>query len=381
MRRLARVGPRSAWPSSGRRRLAQLLLGAGLAGGACQLDELLRAPEPPGSSNEGPGPAVAVRLAFTVQPGTTITGAAIAPAVRVAALDQDGNTVTSFTGSITVTLSNGSGAGTLTGGTSGSATQGVADFPGLAVDQPGAGYRLVAAAAALAPAISEPFDVTRRVPALLAAVSGDGQSDTVRAALRDPYVVRVTDAEGVPLGGIEIRWTAGAGDSVTPPMSFTDEAGEARTVHTLGTTAGAYGVIASIDVLPGQAVTFTSVAGPGTAARLVFTQEPTDAGRGESIAPPVQVTVLDQYGNTATGFTSTVTITITPGTGTPGARLDGDRTRNPVAGVATFNSLRIRDFGLGYRLQATVAGLLADSAPFNVLLLEDLNDDAAGVGR
>jgi len=377
MRSLAPVGPRSASPSPARRRLALLLLGAGLAGGACQLDELLRAPAPPGSSTEGPGPAVAARLAFTVQPGTTVTGAAIAPAVRVAAVDQDGNTVPSFTGSITVTLSTGSGAGTLTGTTSGSAAQGVADFPGLAVDQPGAGYRLVAAAAALAPAISDPFDVTRRLPALLAAVSGDGQSDTAGATLRDPYVVRVTDAEGVPLGGIEIRWTAGAGDNVAPTVSLTDEAGESRAVHTLGTTAGAYSVIASTDVLPGQAVTFTSLAGPGTAAQLVFTQEPTDAVRQETITPPVRVTIQDRFGNTVTDFTSTITMVIAPGTGTPGARLDGDRTKNPVAGVATFDGLRIRDFGLAYRLRATAAGdLLADSAPFNVWPL-----DEGGAGR
>jgi len=377
MRSLARVRTRSASPYPAGWRLALILLGAGLAAPACQLDELLRAPAPPGSSNEGPGPAVAVRLAFTVQPATTVTGAAIAPAVLVAALDRDGNTVTSFTGSITVTLSNGSGAGTLTGTTAGSAAQGVADFPGLAVDQPGAGYRLVAAAAALAPAISEPFDVTRRVPTLLAAVSGDGQSDTVGATLRDPYVVRVTDAEGVPLGGIEIRWTAGEGDSVAPPASLTDEAGEARAVHTLGTTAGAYSVTASTDVLPGQAVTFTALARPGTPAQLTFTQEPTDAVRQETITPPVRVTIQDRFGNTVTDFTSTITMVIAPGTGTPGARLDGDRTRNPVAGVATFDSLRIRDFGLGYRLRATAAGdLLADSAPFNVWPL-----DAGGAGR
>jgi hypothetical protein len=160
-------------------------------------------------------------------------------------------------------------------------------------------------------------------------------------------------------------------------VSLTDEAGEAWAVHTLGTTAGAYSVIASTDVLPGQAVTFTSLAGPGTAAQLVFTQEPTNAVRQETITPPVRVTIQDRFGNTATDFTGTITMEIAPSTGTPGARLDGDRTKNPVAGVATFDGLRIRDSGLGYRLRATAAGgLLADSAPFHVWPL-----DGGGAGR
>src|SRR5205823_336099 len=76
---------------------------------------------------------------------------------------------------------------------------------------------------------------------------------------------------------------------------------------------------------------------PGTAGQLAFTVQPTNSTAGATITPAVQVTARDAQGNTATGFTGSVTLAIgaNPGSGT----LAGTTTINAVAGVATFSTL------------------------------------------
>src|SRR5207249_876523 len=61
--------------------------------------------------------------------------------------------------------------------------------------------------------------------------------------------------------------------------------------------------------------------------------------------------------NTVTGFTGDVTLTITTGTGTSGARLSGTTTAAAVAGVATFSTLSVDKSGPGYTLSATAGSL------------------------
>jgi hypothetical protein len=354
---------------------ATLLLLTGVAG-ACQLDELLRssegAPDPGSSSNP-----TAVRLGFLVQPAGGTLGAIIAPAVRVAALDQNGVPVTSFSGTISITLSQNPGDATLQGTTTRSAFQGVAEFPDLAVNKAGNGYRLGASGNNLASATSSAFSILARVPADLEEVSGNDQTDTVGAALRSPYVIRVVDEDGAPLPGIQVAWNAGSsGGSVNPTTSVTGASGEAETVHTLGTVAGRYAVTAWIGELPGADVVFESRARAGRATQLAFTQEPSNTERNDEIRPPVEVTAYDQFGNVATDFTSTVTMSLVPGSGPPGARLEGDRTRAGNDGVATFDNLRIRDPGLGYRLRASAPGnLQKDSQVFHIWLTVGDDDD------
>jgi hypothetical protein len=359
----------------GRRRWVALSLAAAGLVAACQLDELLRAPNQ-GPASTGPGTGTAVRLVFTVQPGATPAGAAISPAVQITAVDQGGGPAPSFTGIVTLSLADNPGGATLSGTTTRAASQGVAVFSGLTLSQPGGGYRLGATGAGLQPATSQAFEVTRPGPQDLDDVSGNGQTDTVAASLA-PYVVRVTDEEGAPVAGVTVLWSVDdARGSVNPSSVVTGPTGEAAAVHTLGTITGRYSVSASVAELPGRSVTFSSDARHGNAIRLLFSQQPTDANRQEDISPPVRVTVQDQFGNTATGYGSLVTMNLTPGSGTPGARLEGDRTRAPNDGVATFDNLRITEAGFWFRLRATAPGnLLEDSAPFHVFLVQNDDDD------
>jgi hypothetical protein len=78
----------------------------------------------------------------------------------------------------------------------------------------------------------------------------------------------------------------------------------------------------------------------GPATQLAFTVQPsaTTAGMLSFIFPAVEVTALDEFGNTATGFAGDVTVEI--GTNAHGGALTGTSTRAAVDGVATFDALQ-----------------------------------------
>jgi hypothetical protein len=102
---------------------------------------------------------------------------------------------------------------------------------------------------------------------------------------------------------------------------------------------------------------------PGAAKRLAFTQSPGNAVAGAAFASQPQVTVQDQYGNTVTTDTSSVTITVT------GGAAPVTCTANPKAalnGVATFSGCAITTAGT-YTLTATDGSLTsAESGSFTI---------------
>src|SRR5207249_1397583 len=104
---------------------------------------------------------------------------------------------------------------------------------------------------------------------------------------------------------------------------------------------------------------------PGTAAKLVFTVQPSNTAAGAAITPAVQVTAQDALGNTASGFTGTGTVAL--GTNPTGATLAGTTTVTAAGGVATFGTLSVDKVGTGYTLAATAPGLSgATSSAFTV---------------
>ncbi len=113
--------------------------------------------------------------------------------------------------------------------------------------------------------------------------------------------------------------------------------------------------------------TLTEVAGAAT--KLAFTTPPGGGtgGIAWTTTQPV-VTVQDQFGNTVT--TSTASITLAIGTNPSGGTLTC--TTNPlaaVAGVATFAGCKIDKAGTGYTLTASSTGLTpATSATFSIIV-------------
>src|SRR3954454_24219396 len=104
----------------------------------------------------------------------------------------------------------------------------------------------------------------------------------------------------------------------------------------------------------------------GTAAKLAFTQQPSNPTGGIAFTTQPKVTVQDAGGNTVTTDTSGVTLAI--GTNPAGGTLTC--TTNPlaaVAGAASFAGCKVDKAGTGYTLTATDGSLTtATSNSFNV---------------
>jgi len=101
---------------------------------------------------------------------------------------------------------------------------------------------------------------------------------------------------------------------------------------------------------------------------LVFTVQPRTTLPLVAIAPPVQVTAEDAFGNAVASFGDSVTIVIGHNGGTlmPGT-LSGTKTVAAVNGVASFGDLSIDQLGNGYTLVVTAKRATgAESTPFNI---------------
>lgn len=105
--------------------------------------------------------------------------------------------------------------------------------------------------------------------------------------------------------------------------------------------------------------------GPTT---LGFVTQPTTTAAGATIAPPVQVALVDTTGNAVQSFTGLIHIAIgQDGSLLHNAQLSGTTAVAAVAGVATFSDLRIDQLGFQYTLRATAAGTPAgQSAAFDI---------------
>jgi hypothetical protein len=112
-------------------------------------------------------PIDSLHLVFTVQPGASAPGATITPAVQVSVVDVTGQTVTTFTGTVKLEISDGSGneEAELSGTTSVTAVAGVATFATLSIDSAGSDYTLTASAEGAAAVTSAPFSVAPQAEA------------------------------------------------------------------------------------------------------------------------------------------------------------------------------------------------------------------------
>ncbi len=102
------------------------------------------------------------RLVFVVQPSATAATAAIAPPIQVAVQDTAGQTVTTFTGIVTLAITDETGGdeSELSGTAAVAAVAGIATFADLSIDQVATGYTLTASADGFTDTASEAFDIT-----------------------------------------------------------------------------------------------------------------------------------------------------------------------------------------------------------------------------
>ena len=310
------------------------------------------------------------KLAFTVQPGSVATGSSITPAVAVSIEDANGNVVTTATNQITIAIGTNPSGGTLAGTATVNAVNGVATFSGLSINNAGSGYTLTASATGLSGATSTAFTVFgagaklvfTQQPTNVAA--GSSITPAVAVSIEDAQgnvVASATNSVSIAIG------TNPSGGTLSGTLSVAAVNGVATfsnlSINKLGT---GYTLAASATGLTGATSSAFNVL-VGAAAKLVFTQQPSNVVAGSSITPAVAVSIEDAQGNVVTTATNSVSIAI--GTNPSGGTLGGTTPVSAVAGVATFSNLSINRAGTGYTLTASATGLTGTtSSTFNVLV-------------
>ena len=301
------------------------------------------------------------QLAFLVQPSNVAANAVMAPAVQVVAQDAFGHPVAAFTGNVTLVLGANPGSASLGGTLTVAAVAGVATFGDLALNQPGAGYTLVAGSSGLSSATSAPFDVSSGVATQLAFVQ-QPTSATAGTAITPAVTVQVRDANGnlVPTATnavtVAIGTNPGSG-TLTGTATVNAVAGIATFAGlSIDKTGTGYTLTASASGLAGATSGVFNITA-ASASQLAFTTQPATTTAGVRFG--VVVTARDTQGNTTTGFAGNVTVALTSGTGKAGAALRGTTTVAALAGVASFSGLSVDSAGTGYTLTATASGTSA----------------------
>jgi hypothetical protein len=196
---------------------------------------------------------------------------------------------------------------------------------------------------------------------------GDDQNGIVGQPLGNPLVVLVTDASNNPVPGVEVRWAAQGGGSVSNESVETGSNGRASVQRVLGPTPGQQTTTATATGLNGSPLTFVSIAGQGGGAAtiVITTNPPVSALSGEVFDPSVQpvVEVEDASGNPAPG------VEVRVGKASGGGTLEGNTTAiSDVAGVARFADLGIQGTG-NHTLEFTAGDLSVTSSPVDVSAL------------
>jgi hypothetical protein len=237
---------------------------------------------------------------------------------------------------------------------------------GLATPRPQRGTALVIARLFNDGTQSDTSVVTVALPAAsIALESGNAQTGVAGAPLAQNVVVRVLAADGVPVTGVPVTFSAANGGAPTGAVVTSDALGYASVAWTLGPGAGAQTLTAIAAGLAGSPVTFTATATGGTPTQLVFTAAPSAVVAGQVIAPAVVVEARTAGGQLASGYTGDVSIAI--GSNPANAFLVGSLTVAAVNGVATFPNLMMDRAAAGYTLVASALGLAnATSASFAV---------------
>jgi hypothetical protein len=320
-------------------------------------------------------PAAAAKLAVTVQPASSTAGVAISPSVQVSVQDALGNTVPSATTSITVAVTTGTGAaGATLGGTKTvSASSGIAAFSTLSLDKAASGYTLTATASGMTSATSSAFTISPAAAAKLA-VTTQPSNSTGGSAISPNVVVTIQDTFGNTASSattsVTMAITSGTGTGGAT-LGGTKTVAAVAGVATFSTlavdkTGTGYTLDATATGLTGATTSAFNVA-LGSPAKLFFAFHPSNAVSMVVINPSVQVSVHDAGNNFLSSATNSVTIAI--GTDPSGASstLLGTKTVAAVAGVATFNDLKVSLKATGYTLVASGTGLSsATSETFNI---------------
>ena len=301
-------------------------------------------------------PAAASQLLITTQPNSSVAAGAQFSFI-VTAEDQYGNVATSFNGNETVTLASGPSGGTLTGTSNATAQNGVATISGLILTKAGSGYTLQVSSTGLTsatttaitvtPLAASRFVITTQPPSTVTAGSPFGFAVTAEDTFGN---VATTFNTLVSIGLTRNPGTGSLGGTLSQPASSGVAQFSGLTLNTVGTGYAISATNGTLTSVPSNPINVT----PSTATTLaVSIPPPTTMTSGSQFG--LAISVLDAYGNLATGFTGVVTIALKDNPGN--ASLGGPLTATAVGGIANFHAfITTETAASGYTLQATAPG-------------------------
>jgi hypothetical protein len=314
----------------------------------------------PFNVNVGP----AHHLVFLSTPNTTPAGSTLTPNPQVRAVDLGNNRVATYTSSIRIAITSGTGTSgaNLSGTTRLNAAGGEVTYTNLSINRVGIDYTLTATSSGLS-GVSDMFDITADRLTFASAPGNTRANDNLGA-----IVVQATDASGTIdttfTGQVVLALLAGNpnGAFANGPISVAASGGVATFSSALqiGQIGLQYQLQATSGSLGGLSSKFDI-----TADRLVFLNAPGNT-RVNSDLGAIRVQATDGFGNVDTTFSSSVALTLIGGTS--GARLRNSATAvNATGGIADFGStLRIDRVGTSYQIRAGGGGANVDSASFNI---------------
>jgi plastocyanin len=158
-------------------------------------------------------------------------------------------------------------------------------------------------------------------PAAISVASGNNQSGTVGTAVANPLVVKVTNAAGDSLLGVQVDWavTTGGG-SLSSASSTTSSLGRAQVTLTLGPNVAIHTVTATVhNTSIGTSFNATSIAAPDLtpASITIVSGDGQSATVGDPLPSPLVVRVRNAGAQDLSGVT--VEWTVTGGAGALGS--------------------------------------------------------------
>ncbi|MCC6466109.1 MAG: hypothetical protein IT463_12285 [Planctomycetes bacterium] len=326
------------------------------------------------------------RLIITAGPTTTVAGASIST-ITVEAQDGSGNTDTTFTGSVAVTLTTGSG--TLSGTTPVNAVLGAADFSNLSINLIGTDKELTFSFAGLTSAISSAFTINpasdsavRFVQEPSNAQTGVAISPAITVEIVDQFGNRTSSSANVSLviGTNPGGSTLSGGGATAASAGLATFAGvslnNAGTGYTLVASSGALtnDTSATFDITatptPTITVTGTLTAFNTTGVSVPSAQQSYTVA-GANLAANITVTPPSHFEISLTGgggFAATNPITLTPAGGTVASttifvRYNPSNTSSPHTGNITHasSSATTQNQACSGSITAPAAGSMAAS--------------------
>jgi hypothetical protein len=212
-----------------------------------------------------------------------------------------------------------------------------------------------------------PVTVTPGPAANLVKGPGDGQTGKVGAALANPFVVQVVDANGNPVPGTEVTFvvTDGSGNfsGETTKTVATDASGNAPATLTLGEKVGTNNnkVTVASGVLPHVFYTASSVASDAK-TMTKGTGDGQTATVATALGAPFVVNVVDQYANPVAGVE--VTFTVKDGSGNFGGQASIKVATDASGNATSSAALTLGTKAGANTVEATSTGLAGSPQTF-----------------